>query len=282
MTSFKHRAVVCAIARDEDRYLVEWIAYHLAIGFDHVFLYDNLSVRPPAGRIAPKALREKVTIIRWPSIPGDLPQTSAYRHFLHTYRDWVEWAAIIDLDEFINLKQDASISGFLERFPTASAVSINWRVFGSSGEVSYRKLPVTERFCRASQIEFGPNLLVKTIHRLSRTKEILIHHGDYLDNDSVRSASGKPIANSPHLAQEEDNYSVAQINHYFLKSIDEWALKNARGYWGYIERSPETYAEYDRNEVEDRSILTRRLALHKMMGRVRRRRGLLSRFFSLT
>ena len=34
-------ACICAIAKNEDLYLDEWIQYHLALGFKHIFLYDN-------------------------------------------------------------------------------------------------------------------------------------------------------------------------------------------------------------------------------------------------
>jgi len=35
------KVAICAIVKDERRYLAEWIAYHSVIGFDHFFLYDN-------------------------------------------------------------------------------------------------------------------------------------------------------------------------------------------------------------------------------------------------
>ena len=271
---FKYRTAVCGIARDEDRYIVEWIAYHLAIGFDHVFLYDNLSVRPIASLINRKALLNKVTVIRWPSYPDESAQQTAYRHFLSTYRDWVEWAAVIDLDEFIHLKQDTSISAFLARFPEASAVSINWRIFGSSGEASYRRSPMIERFQSASKVEFEPNILVKTIHRLQRTRAIHIHYGDYVD-DLVVSPDGTQLVAGNHLKQTASNYAVAQINHYFVKTRDEWVVKNIRCYPDATIRQPEMFEAYDRNEVEDRSILCRLPAFRRMVRSVRRPKGLL-------
>ncbi|MEA1835204.1 glycosyltransferase family 2 protein [Methylobacterium durans] len=276
MRDFKYGAVVCGIARDEDRYIVEWIAYHLSIGFDHIFLYDNLSVRPVASLIKRRALLDKVTVIRWPSYPGQSAQQTAYYHFLHTYRDWVEWAAVIDLDEFIHLKQDASISAFLARFPEASAVSINWRIFGSSGETSYRRRPMIKRFQRASELEFDANILVKTIHRLPQTRTIHLHCGEYVDDALVVSPDGTTIAAGNHLKQEASNFAIAQINHYFVKSRDEWAVKNVRGYPDGTVRQPDMFEAYDRNEVEDCSILSRLPGQRRWVRSVRRSKGILS------
>ena len=39
---------LCAIARHEEDYLAEWIDYHLALGFDHIFIYDNDDPRDDA------------------------------------------------------------------------------------------------------------------------------------------------------------------------------------------------------------------------------------------
>lgn len=42
-------ALVC-IAKDEDDYLKEWVDYHLRIGFDEIFVYQN-NWRYPKGDI---------------------------------------------------------------------------------------------------------------------------------------------------------------------------------------------------------------------------------------
>ncbi len=37
---------VCCIVKDEEAYLREWVAWHLALGFEHSILYDNNSKKP--------------------------------------------------------------------------------------------------------------------------------------------------------------------------------------------------------------------------------------------
>lgn len=41
MESSKPKIAICCIAKDENWYVNDWIGYHLALGFDHVYLYDN-------------------------------------------------------------------------------------------------------------------------------------------------------------------------------------------------------------------------------------------------
>lgn len=39
----KYTTSICAIVRNEARYILEWIAYHKAVGIDHFYIYDNQS-----------------------------------------------------------------------------------------------------------------------------------------------------------------------------------------------------------------------------------------------
>jgi Glycosyl transferase family 2 len=40
-TTITPAAVLCAMAKDEEAYLDEWVNYHLAIGFETIYIYDN-------------------------------------------------------------------------------------------------------------------------------------------------------------------------------------------------------------------------------------------------
>lgn len=268
------RTAVCGIAKDEDRYVVEWAAYHLAIGFDRIVIYDNMSARPIASLFDRRALGQEITVIRWPSVGGGNAQLTAYEDFLTRYRTAVDWAAILDLDEYIHLKADPSIASFLGRFPDPAAISINWRIFGSSGHTAYDPRMTIERFRRASALSFDANRLVKTIYRLAATKRIDIHCGDYEDGTPVCSADGSLISEYPYLTQTESNFRAAQINHYFVKSREEWGAKLRRGYTDGTVRPPDMFDLYDRNDVEDDSLLSRAAATRQIMGAIgRRRRG---------
>ena len=32
---------ICCIAKYENRYLKEWVDYHMELGFDQIFIFDN-------------------------------------------------------------------------------------------------------------------------------------------------------------------------------------------------------------------------------------------------
>lgn len=127
---FQYRAVICAIAKDEGRYIGEWIAHHRAIGFDRIWLYDNDSIDDTAAVAA--RWPDFVQVVSWPDRPGRKAQFDAYAHFLAEHAEAAEWVIWLDCDEFVNPKIHESIGAFLEDV-SGPAIGINWRVFGDNG-----------------------------------------------------------------------------------------------------------------------------------------------------
>ena len=41
MTSYQYEVSICAMYKNEAKYILEWIEYHLMIGVDHFYLYNN-------------------------------------------------------------------------------------------------------------------------------------------------------------------------------------------------------------------------------------------------
>lgn len=35
------KLILCAIAKCENKYIMEWIGYHFRLGFDKIVIYDN-------------------------------------------------------------------------------------------------------------------------------------------------------------------------------------------------------------------------------------------------
>lgn len=39
--------VICALARREHLYINDWVKYHIDLGFDHIYIYDNDDKKTP-------------------------------------------------------------------------------------------------------------------------------------------------------------------------------------------------------------------------------------------
>ncbi|MBS0269923.1 MAG: glycosyltransferase family 2 protein [Proteobacteria bacterium] len=254
---------VCLIIKDEGRYLAEWLAHYLTLGFDRIVIYDNdsgpetLAIERRCAEADPR-----ITVIPWPDAPGKFAQLTAYEDALK--RCSTDWIAFFDTDEFLVLKTDASIQSYLKRAPAkAGAVCINWVVFGSSGEAHYRPEPVTRRFRRCS-LTSPVNEHVKCIVRKAGAKRMNHPHSprlrrrfSYVDGDLTPFELDRRAFNPNH------SYETAQLNHYVLRSREEYQEKLRRGMpepkeggWKYAKfADPDAFwSGHDLGETEDRSI----------------------------
>ena len=58
--------VILCIAKLESNYIEEFVKYHLALGFSHIFIYDNEDI-PTYKTILNKYSEDFVTIIHFPT-----------------------------------------------------------------------------------------------------------------------------------------------------------------------------------------------------------------------
>src|ERR1700693_475615 len=120
----------CAIFRNEAPYLEEWLVFHLGIGVEHFYLYENRSTDDFRGVLAPFVERRQVTLVNWPKAQG---QKAAYPHCLRSAATQTRWITFLDLDEFLFSPQQRDIRPILEKHRELSSLQIRRATFGSSG-----------------------------------------------------------------------------------------------------------------------------------------------------
>jgi hypothetical protein len=232
-------ALVC-IAKNEDNYIEEWIDYNIKLGFDHIFVYAN------DWHYTTK--RTNVTVI---NIPGEIQQVRAYNNFKTNLSNNFKWAAFFDVDEFLVLNKHNNLKEFLFDYSDCNAIGINWAIFGNNGhETVSGKYNVLERFTKRNVQSFEPNSHIKSIVQLPCNHPQDVHniHGTWfnLNKEPRNSAYNKPV-----------DWSVAQLNHYFTKSTEEFMRKCQRGRADYaVNRKFEEYLDYlQSNQIEDLKAL---------------------------
>lgn len=237
-------AVVCAIAKDEEPYIDEWIAYHLKLGFDAVYVYDNSD----AGtlRRLPEAWGNRVHVIHF---PGKSQQMPAYNHFIHSNKWKHTWAAFLDVDEFIVLRAHPNVKSLLRDKCCCGALCLNWLLFGSSGQTEYSPEPVLKRFQRRGAV---PNRHVKSIVRLRDAVAMNdVHYPKVARGRDTRDTDGRHVASAHHPGGPTD---VAAVHHYFTKSRAEFEAKRERGRSDDgTTRPPSNFEDHDENAVHDSS-----------------------------
>ncbi len=127
-----HEFAIVACARWESRFIVEWLNYYRAIGFDHVFLYCNDD--------DPQELYEKILpftqgtapFVTFRFYPYQGQQNLMYCHFIRNDLDKSKYVGFFDIDEFLRLQKNKTINEFIEQFSgDPECIMFNWVFFWS-------------------------------------------------------------------------------------------------------------------------------------------------------
>lgn len=224
-------ALVC-IAKNEENYIQEWIDYHIKIGFDQIFIYEN--------DWKSDIINDKIVTI---PVNGSKMQLQCYNHFINNYKTIYDWAAFIDVDEFIVLKKHKNINDFIEEYKQYGSVGLNWVLFGDNNLKFEDNYSLLKRFTKRQST---PNPHIKSIVNLKKTSTMYVHNhiGECVDTNHKR------IDNSPF--NYDGPIDVAQINHYFCKTKEEFIekVKRGRADTGTL-RDITDFEAHNFNEIED-------------------------------
>lgn len=227
----KYKISICAIFKDEAKYLKEWIEFHKLVGVEHFYLYNNFSSDDFRSVLNPYIKDGIVTLIEWPVPQG---QMSAYKNCVEKFQDQTQWIGFIDIDEFICPNKFDKIGDFLEKFKKRPIVIIYWRYFGSSGLLNRKENTlVTESFfsCWAKYADIGKCFYNTDYDYAADLKgNEWMHHrwGRYKNQklppvnvfDKICILGFNPV--------KTDNMPI-QINHYVVKSLTEFREKSNKG-----------------------------------------------------
>lgn len=242
---------VCAIAKNEGPYFKEWLDWHIGQGVEKFYIYDNESTDETRAVLGPYVEKGVVEYIFW---PGYRMQLAAYDDCLERHRLDTRWLAFIDLDEFIVPLKDKSVAEFLHRFEYAPVLEINWLVYGSGG--ARKRLPgyVMHRFRRHSEPGHPLNRHVKSIVDPRRVFNMIGCHEAARINGSAVDSHGDPV--TCNFRDREPQQDVIRINHYAVRSFEEFLEKQNRGRASGTRRTVESeyFDRFDLNDIEDDSI----------------------------
>ena len=241
-------ALIC-IAKNEDSYLYEWLQYHLRLGFDEVFVYEN------NWRYLFKEAFEDDPVHFIP-FDGDVMQLKAYNTFIKEHGNDFDWAAFIDVDEFITKNGCRSLKEILEANSDAAQLGINWRLMGSSGlhKDDSSSTSVVERFTKGDK---SLNKHVKQIVNLAFFKNNSLPFPVFINphctNGCSFSLSHKKFFGPFQMNGLEEKHEL-ELYHYAVKTPEELHEKVMRGradtMISRVNEEQEYFQEHDKNDIE--------------------------------
>ncbi len=240
----KYKVSICAIFKDESSVLKEWIDYHLVVGVEHFYLYNNNSRDNYLEILEPYTNSGVVTLIDWPKQQS---QIEAYENAIDHYAEETKWMGFIDIDEFVVPCTHNNIYDFLKRFnEKAPAILIYWKVFGTSGNLKRDKNKlVIEQFtlafpklCDIGKCFFNTDFE----YAKGNTKNSIMHHilwcewkGHLLPPVNSENKVAFSMYNRLHSYK-----NAIQINHYVTKSYEDYYYKTNIKSDVFFEKNPRT------------------------------------------
>lgn len=235
---------LCAIVKEEDSYLEEWVAFHLSIGVDFILIIDN-GYRETSSRVLSKYIALGLVEVR--TFPTrKKPQQGAYDRAIRLLEGHYTWVGFLDIDEFVFPVAEQDLKRVLAKYERYPALAINWVSFGSGGHLTKPQGWVTENFTSRGELQhFLPlekylidksgskpryhpmNSHVKCFVQPDKTLYFRsAHHFRFIDGGAAVTEKEEPIDGpySPTVSVSE-----IRINHYWSKSIEELKSKLAKG-----------------------------------------------------
>jgi len=218
---------LCLTCKDENDYLPEWLDYHILMGVDRFFIYDNGSDTSLRESLRNYVERGWVVVI---DIPGKAMQVHAYEHCLQTFGKQSRWIGFIDTDEFLVPKTTLDLKEFLKGYEAYGGLAISSLFFGSNGHLTRPSIGQIAAYTRRTHETFQGNVLIKSIVQPEHVlMPVSPHDFAYKENYWC--------VNEDFLLVDGMKFSChtekIQLNHYFCRSQSDIDQKLARGWADY-------------------------------------------------
>lgn len=225
----KYNISISSCFKNEGPFLKEFIEYHLFIGFEHFYLYNNNSTDNYLEVLKPYIEKGIITLTDLEVVPVQVP---SYKHFNEHFRNETKWVCFIDLDEFVCLKRYENISDWIKRFSKYPVVCIYWKYFGSSGLIDHDfSKTVLEQYTQATDkyINIG-KCFYNTRYEIAHYDVSLIHflevkwHG--LTIPAINEAKNFAVW---RIQRIKNSHFTIQLNHYWSKAFNQYISKYKKG-----------------------------------------------------
>jgi hypothetical protein len=246
---------MAAIFKDEARFLHDWLTFHVTVGVEHFYLYNNESSDDYQTILRPWIARGLVTLTEW---PGQAAQKAAYRDCIRRARSKAKWIAFVDLDEFLFSPKRMDIRPLLRPFADLPGVFVYPHRFGSSGHESRPNASVLTAYTRRAKETIPAS--GKSIVNPRLVRDPANPHFFKMWIGEARDELRRPVPFYFSTTKDHANsYEVLRINHYWSRSLEDLREKVTRGdaLLGGTTRNLAEHLvwEKDMNAIEDREVI---------------------------
>ncbi len=234
--------VIVTSVRNEEPWIIEWIAYHKALGFDYFLFYTNDNTDGTLELLSELQESGYVEVIENKLEPGQSPQRVAFSNGFKRLKELnPDWVLCCDVDEYLVLKNEESVTDFLKQYDEFDAIAFNWNHFGSSGLTEHEPGYTIERFTQRGETSFFMNRMLKSIFKFN--PQVLRGFGPhrpwykegvkpkyvYPSKAAVSQDFWKSGVNLINVETAPIEHNIACMHHYSIRSLAEYEIKKSRG-----------------------------------------------------
>ncbi|MBD3663502.1 glycosyltransferase family 2 protein [Sulfitobacter sp. TSTF-M16] len=279
-------AVTCV--KNEGPFLLEWIAFHRVIGVTDFLFYSNDCTDATDLLLDQLAAHGIVAHLPNPATNRNYQMQAlkkARRHPLIRKADWV-WVA--DVDEFLNIHVgDHTIPALIEACGDPQAISVTFQFMANNGIDAFEDMPVITQFLHSHNPDiWGADIAieVKSLVQKGFPLDYFGAHRPFHDDSMAQprwtDGAGRPVpavfrkaANKRRIRAfpAKGARRFATLNHYALRSLDSYLVKNDRGDVNREHRTFDDTYWRERNDAAhfDDSILRYEAPLRQEMDRLK-------------
>jgi hypothetical protein len=222
---------ICAIMKDEQLFLKEWLDYHLSIGFTEIHLYEDFT------STSHKDITdqyEKVYLHSMSEVPGCISgkvgrQIAVYNHFCITHNSG--WCLFADIDEYLRL-DNISLGDLTNEFKDEVGIEIWWKCYGANGHIKRPSGSIQEAYSDDYLRNWNPCWQFKSFVNLENASKytsqqshfINCHYHKRLVTTEHKRGDFRQDVNKPLKT-----FHLCWIDHYISKSWEDYVERLKRG-----------------------------------------------------
>ena len=224
----KNISVICAIVKNEQRYIREWADHYLSIGFDKLYVFEDFGSQThsselreliDSGKVVLTSLSESNVLPHYRK--GTHVQRGLYNYFLdRCKKEYIaDWCGFFDVDEFMMFEDGWDLQKLEEVFSGYGGVLLSWRNFGANGHVKRPEGKIVDNYTthlpdgtklggKRDSTEWNVKSLVN-VHKATAQRSIHVFNG-------CRFTDGREFGKGGMV------YCKAWLNHYYSKSWEDY------------------------------------------------------------
>lgn len=215
--------------KDESYDILWWISWHLSLGIDHIFIYDDNSSDGTQILVRALADQDRRISVHTTGTENHFSKRQAFSYIdaLTRSQGVYEWVGFLDSDEYLDLIEFPNISSFLSKFSSYNGVVLNWKCYGSDNHLLKPSPNVFDNYFSYIKPERGENFAVKSFIRPEKTKLHYLNPHVFLIDGSYANSRGQS-ASLDGFMQHPVIWDAPFIRHYITRSLENYLEKLKR------------------------------------------------------